>query len=282
MDWENENWIKMYTRDTADVIAIGPEGRAIWRELLCKLDRSGTIDIPDGDLVVLADILRIPIEWFTIGFPKILSRGMAQYRSGRLIVPNFMPAQESRSSDAQRQRDSRARRRAAALTQLDLPTPHPDQNVTEEVSRNVTGASHAVTSRVDKTRSDEIRSLAHQVSDSDLDAVYQLYPRKQGRADGLKAARKLIRDEADFQALRAAVERMHLAWVGHDTQYCPHFSTFVRQERWRDESLPLPGKTDRWTRPANTGHSPAPERNRFEGADEDDVGDLDGDFGGLQ
>jgi len=280
MDWENENWIKMYTRDTADIISIGPEGRAIWRELLCKLDRSGVIDIPDADLIVLADILRIPWEWFQIGFPKILARGMAEFRGGRLVVRNFLPAQEARSSDAQRQRDSRQRRRASALApspapQLDLPEP--------EVSRIVTGASHAVTSREEKTRSDEIRSLARPEASEPaipphlFEEVYKLYPRKQGKAAGLKAAMRKITTRADYQVFLAAVERMALAWAGHDTTYCPHFSTFVAGERWRDESLPLPGSDNR--RP-NSGHTPAPPRELFEEADEDDLGDVG--FGGLQ
>lgn len=284
MDWENENWIKMYTRDTADIISIGPEGRAIWRELLLKLDRSGVIDIPDADLIVLADILRIPWEWFQIGFPKILARGMAEFRGGRLIVRNFMPAQEARSSDAQRQRDSRARRRATVLDgprpQLPLPG-SAEERSPSVMSQNVTGASHAVTSREDQIRSDESRSLAHlPVSEADLEEVYKLYPRKQGKAAGLRAAVTKITTRADYEIFRAAVERMKLAWIGQDTTYCPHFSTFVRQERWRDESLPLPGTSDRWTRQPNSGHTPAPPRERFEEADEDDLGDVG--FGGLQ
>jgi hypothetical protein len=77
----------------------------------------------------------------------------------------------------------------------------------------------------------------------DFAAVYDSYPRKAGRKPGLDAARKRIRTEDDFQALKTAVTRMAELWRGvsaDEMRFCPHFATFVNHERWRDEELPRP------------------------------------------
>jgi hypothetical protein len=76
-------------------------------------------------------------------------------------------------------------------------------------------------------------------SEFDFEPVWALYPRKQSKQRGLLAAAKHVRTEADYAALLKAVEAMASAWEGHDTTYCPHFSTFVNQRRW-EEDLPMP------------------------------------------
>lgn len=76
---------------------------------------------------------------------------------------------------------------------------------------------------------------------SRFESVYQIYPRKQGKQKGLTSAQSKVRTEADFQALSDAVTQMAQAWRGKETKYCPHWSTFINQERWRDDELPLPG-----------------------------------------
>jgi hypothetical protein len=77
-----------------------------------------------------------------------------------------------------------------------------------------------------------------------FDAVYQLYPRKQGKAEGMKAVRAKVKTEADFQLLGTFVERMDRDWRGADTSKCPYWSTFVNQERWRDDEPLQPQKPD--------------------------------------
>jgi len=74
----------------------------------------------------------------------------------------------------------------------------------------------------------------------DFESVYQHYPRKQGKQGGLKKCRTLIKTYEDFELFVSAVTAMEAAWKGHDTKYCPQFSTFVSQERWRDDVLPQP------------------------------------------
>lgn len=79
----------------------------------------------------------------------------------------------------------------------------------------------------------------------DFELVYQRYPKKTGKKPGLAKCRKLIKTQEDYDALKSAVGIMAKAWRGHDTTYCPHFSTFVSQERWKDDELPRPNGNHR-------------------------------------
>lgn len=93
----------------------------------------------------------------------------------------------------------------------------------------------------------------------DLEAAYRLYPRKQGKAPGMAKARKQVRTQADYDQLLSACGRMAELWAGHETEFCPHWSTFVSQERWRDDELPAPSKPE--TRNGrSSGPTPPPLR----------------------
>jgi len=91
-----------------------------------------------------------------------------------------------------------------------------------------------------------------------LESVYARYPKKQGKAKGLAAAKAKVKTPEDLEQLRAFVERMAKDWAGHDTTYCPQWSTFVSQERWRDDEPLVPSQprlTGRAGKPAVGGLS---------------------------
>lgn len=85
----------------------------------------------------------------------------------------------------------------------------------------------------------------------DFETIYRQYPRKSGKRLGLiKAANRITTEEA-YQALRSAVERMADGWRGasrEQLKFCPYWSSFITQERWRDDELPMPDG-----RPTNDG-----------------------------
>lgn len=114
MDWSNERYVRVYTRDTADLIAVGWEGRFVFYELVRKVDRAGVLDY-GGDLAVVPDILRLPPEVFEVALPRLLQRGCVVQRDSALVIPNYLDAQEATQTDAARQRASRERRRARAM-----------------------------------------------------------------------------------------------------------------------------------------------------------------------
>jgi len=168
MDWENEHFIKVYTRETDDDLALSWEARAVWDAAMKRFDRSGVITTKRGPRG-LAAILRIPATVVERVIEELLSDGRLIATDVGYVAPNYVAAQTARMSDALRQKEARERRRADSLStvpaqlRLDKCLP-PHVSVTFR-DGNVTPshtASHGVTpshtaSRLEETRLEETR-----------------------------------------------------------------------------------------------------------------------------
>ncbi len=74
----------------------------------------------------------------------------------------------------------------------------------------------------------------------DFASIYQEYPRKLGKAKGLKIAEREIKTEADFDRLMIAVKRYagHVRRENLEADYVKHFSTFMSSwEDWLDDDV---------------------------------------------
>ncbi len=152
MDYSNESYIRLYTRKTADHAVLCWQARALWPQILAVADRAGVIATKHGARG-LAALVEMPREVVDAGLPELLEDGcIREIAGGRgFVVPNYLEAQEAKSSDKQRKREERERRLALALA---VEIGAMSQNVTDE-SRNVTSshetgqkshtASHGVT-----------------------------------------------------------------------------------------------------------------------------------------
>ena len=114
LNWSDERYVRVYTRDTASLLAIGWEGRAVFWELLRKVDRAGVLDT-GGDVGPVAEVLRVPVDVWERVLPRLRDRGMVTVTAKAIVVPHFIEAQEARQTDRQRQRESRAARLERAL-----------------------------------------------------------------------------------------------------------------------------------------------------------------------
>jgi Meiotically Up-regulated Gene 113 (MUG113) protein len=123
VDWANERYVCLYTRDTPEWAALEWQARALFYELMRKVDRAGLLPLGKSGLRGLAGIVRIPLEIVEASLPLLLADGCVVQRGSTLVLPNFMPAQEATRSDKQRQRDSRERRRAEAMAAQPPPKP---------------------------------------------------------------------------------------------------------------------------------------------------------------
>lgn len=304
MNWSDERYVRIYTRDTADLIAAGWEGRLVLYELIRKVDRSGVLDT-GGDLDVMPDMLRIPAEVFRAGLERLRARGCIRITSSAIVVPNYQHAQEAVQSDRLRQRESRAKRRDSAMSQdvtdghaesqavtkrdavsHDESTSasiHPSMDASADGSMDVYGSTYpqAVTNRdgvvTNRDRASrnvtESHAPSHGVTDchsvpsrtvpsrtvlikdspilgvdgvdppalelgepppprvtpADLEAVYKLYPRKEGKATGLAKARKVIRTPADLDAFRSAVTNYAelMRREGRELRHVKAFDSFM-------------------------------------------------------
>lgn len=111
MDWSNEDYVRMYTRETADDLELSWEALALWRALLCKFDRAGVIQVKNGWRSIAA-LTRIPFAVVELAGPELVADGRIRETAGGFFSPNFTEAQTTSKSDKARQRDSRDRRRA--------------------------------------------------------------------------------------------------------------------------------------------------------------------------
>lgn len=121
MNFEDEPYVRIYKRRTVTIKLLGWEGRAVFRELLLEVDRSGVLDLGDeSPAQAVAALTDIPLEIVEVGMARAIKLGAIEVRGRALLVPRFMEAQEAKQSDKIRQRESRARRAAEIRLGLDL------------------------------------------------------------------------------------------------------------------------------------------------------------------
>lgn len=115
MNWEDERYVRIYTRDTVTWKLMGWQARCLLPLLLRKVDRVGCLNLDGAGAEGLAALVDIPVEVAEAGFNSLLSRGVAEVRDGVLIFPHFLDAQTAKHSDKARQAESRGRKRDALL-----------------------------------------------------------------------------------------------------------------------------------------------------------------------
>lgn len=153
MDFANEEYRRLYVRDTITWKRLGWTGQNVLTQILRKMDRSGVLELGGMEPAeAVALVTGGPIEEIETGLGRLLQLEVLQHVGDSLVWPRFVEAQTVNKSDKQRQRESRDRRRANSLGQPPPVTKRDaeSQNVTESHARShaVTGGhtpSHAVT-----------------------------------------------------------------------------------------------------------------------------------------
>ena len=149
MDWQNERWIKFYTRDTYTWRRWPWQARCVFALLLRVVDRSGLLDVGDDDpAVALPVLLDLPGEIVGAGWPAISASGTAIHDGKRIVIPNFAAAQAAVTSPAERKRRQRERETAQ-------PRPDRSRAVTPEHAESRADTRAHAASLIDKTRQDK-------------------------------------------------------------------------------------------------------------------------------
>lgn len=108
MRWEDERYVRLYTRDSATWALLPWQGRCLLPLLLRKVDRAGVLEVLEGEEVAaLAELVKVPEEVVGPGLEALQKRGTVVIRAGKLQLPTFLAAQEARASDKIRQQKSR-------------------------------------------------------------------------------------------------------------------------------------------------------------------------------
>lgn len=114
LDWTNERYVRAYTRDTGKWLRLSWQARALFWELLRKADRSGVIEATCAEDVAV--LIRWPDDTVTAALPELLADGCVTECDGGFLIRNYLEAQETPISNAQRLRDLRERRKTQKET----------------------------------------------------------------------------------------------------------------------------------------------------------------------
>ena len=116
IDWANEPFVRLYKRETDEDLLLSWEARAVWHEVLKHCDQSGRLDTRRG-VRGLAALIKVPVEVVERSLPELIEDGrIRSVPETGIIVPNYVEANFTPSSDNARQAESRLRRRHVALT----------------------------------------------------------------------------------------------------------------------------------------------------------------------
>lgn len=153
MNYEDEEYVRYFTRDTISWLELGWEGQAVLALMLHgKFDRSGVFDCGrHTPSHAVALVTRMPEPIVEAGMKSLLDSGTWIYRDGKIVWPNFVHAQTCRRSDRARQRESREKRRSDALGQEPTRGDEPSQPVT----RGHTESQPVTLSRAEQSRAED-------------------------------------------------------------------------------------------------------------------------------
>jgi hypothetical protein len=128
MDFHNESYVRVYTRNTTTWKRLGWDGQCLMMQLLRVVDMSGVLDL-EGMTPVAAVVLHTdaPTDVAERGWKELIKHGVCEHRGDSILFPRFQEAQEANKSDRQRQREMRDRRRSDVAI---LPL-HESQDVTD-------------------------------------------------------------------------------------------------------------------------------------------------------
>jgi len=163
MDWSDERWVKLYTRDTTEWLSLSWRAQGLLCLILRKVNRAGVIDLGRLGKRGLSAHVGGASAWPDVepALDELLADGCVTVEGATLTVPNFIDAQTSIQSAAARKRAEREK--ASAVTKRD----EESRCVTSghETRPGVAGESRAVTRRhaasrdvtLDQSRSDQTR-----------------------------------------------------------------------------------------------------------------------------
>lgn len=143
MRWEDERYVRVYTRNTISWRMLPWEARTTLLHLFRAVDRAGLLEVEEYGIDGVAALLELPVEIVKTGLAKLTEKKIIQWtgeRSDVLFIPNFLAAQEAHSSDAQRKRDQRERAAAGARLKTLGVT---EETNSDDLSRIVTSGHEA-------------------------------------------------------------------------------------------------------------------------------------------
>lgn len=239
MDFANEYYVRLYTRDTTTWKRLAFEGQTVLMHVLRKMDMAGVLDVEDMEPWEGAVLhCGIPEDFARRGMERCIALGVLIHQSPFLVAPKYREANEASKSDRQRQAESRTRRRARALGHSVTNRSESSHAVTPRHAshdRNGTDASHRVTEG--HTRSHAV-TLTNSSSNSDAEAAVErsVTPSQNGNgAHGSRSEPAAAAAVVDPIALVSS-EEVAREWHSFANQHSPGSYLHAHATRvWREQ-----------------------------------------------
>lgn len=119
MDFADESYVRLYTRDTLSWKRLGWEGQALFCLMLRKVDRAGILEGTGSPVEDVALFIEMPTDIVRVGLERLIKQEIVQVSGDNLIIPKFIEAQAVVRGPKERQRECRERKRDMARLGLD-------------------------------------------------------------------------------------------------------------------------------------------------------------------
>jgi hypothetical protein len=113
VNYEDEDYVRLYTRETITWKSMGWEAQAVILFMMKgKFDRAGVFECSGVDPVEAVHLMTcLPVDVVRVGLPRVLESGVFEKHGTKIVWPNFIEAQTAIKSAKERQRASRERKR---------------------------------------------------------------------------------------------------------------------------------------------------------------------------
>lgn len=120
MNFEDESYVRIYTRKTLTHKLLGWEGRTVMRLMIDEFDAAGVFEIRGDAALCISAVTDLPIDIVRVGLARLLDTETWAVTARAVTWPTFEEAQNCCRSDRVRQRASRKARAARAVTDVTL------------------------------------------------------------------------------------------------------------------------------------------------------------------
>lgn len=155
MKYDDENWIKIYTRDTAGWVILSWQARGIALELSRKLPKNtGELSLGRRGIEALGPLLRAPWPEIKAAVEELIADGRLEYDAERQVIrdPQHAERQNAVSTSKARTQKWRDAKRPAALVPPPSSAPPASTVTLRDVDRQPVTTCDAVTSPRDEVR----------------------------------------------------------------------------------------------------------------------------------
>lgn len=137
MNFEDEDYVRVYTRKTITFHRLGWEGRTVLWHIMLEATCAGVVELGEGDEIDAIVVLTgLPHDVVSAGYPRLASQGVTERHGTSLVITRFVEAQTAKRSDRARARDYRERTKAQSVTPREDDVTERDGRVTPNHGRH--------------------------------------------------------------------------------------------------------------------------------------------------